>query len=264
MRNSTVKRSVIEIIKGLFDNNQLWKDRLTKDPKQFENDLKRIDSKKIMDSILDDLIVKTTQQLMEKEVNFYNKWQDRLAVDAIQGLEDENEVLGGGVCLAKCLRVGSFEIAHPDLPIDQIGAGEITPADRFDQARYSKALKDLQNDDVIQLAGQLLSIPEEVYRKHGYSHVKFVAYAKSSPTSSFVKEISEFISDLPLNPEMIDMLKQSNGVLHLGIFGKGSRVMLSICRMDLERETFRFHDPNIGYFEIIFALLLKLSQKLVI
>lgn len=110
---------------------------------------------------------------MQERVAFYEKWQTKIVVDAIQGLEDPNEIFHQGVCLAKCLRVGTCEQKEPDLPVQEIGAGCVTQFDRYHQARYEN-FKQIPFKEA-QLIADKMTLASEVYTKYGYSKRHWLA-----------------------------------------------------------------------------------------
>jgi hypothetical protein len=180
---------------------------------------------------------------MDKKIKFLEKWQGRLAVDAIQGLKNRQETIKIGVCLAKCLRVGHFEQTHPDLPVDKIGGEGLTPMDRFEQVRCGRLLNSLQG----LTTEDKMSVAKEVSRKYGYNeHVWFGLF---SDEAKIKQDFIECIKSLPFDAKNSEQLKLSNGVLHITIYGKDWGHAMH-CRVDLERRIFRLHDPNIGIFQI--------------
>jgi hypothetical protein len=261
-RQRAVRKQIDTVLDGIFKDNESLKKALSQDPEKYEKSLAKIDVDKlgIVNAEMQEIFKKDLRARMEKEIKFFEKWQHRLVVDAIQGLEDPQEVLQEGVCQAKCLRVGHMEQTHPDLPVDQIGAERITPSDRFEQARYSKAFKDLRyqlsdqnlkTEDVIKIVAENRTVPEEVYRKYGYKELQWLAFAEENQHAkkTIVEDIADNMADLPLNFAIKEQLKKSNGVLQIGIHGEDWGHAMH-CRVDLERKIFRYHEPNIGVFQI--------------
>jgi hypothetical protein len=253
-RFMAVRKQINMTLDALFKDNQELKKSLSLDPNRFEKErLSLINVKNLgmTDVDMGELFKKEIEKVVTAEVKFYEKWQARLAVDAIQGLEDPNEVLQEGVCQAKCLRVASLEQSHPDLTVDKIGGEKVTAADRFEQARYAKASKDLVSTakDIRKLQEESLAVPVDVYHKYHYQNLEWVAVILEPGKTPLVDEIAEIIADLPTAGQTAEMLKKSNGVLQIGIGGKKWGHALH-CRIDLQRKIFRFHDPNIGIFQI--------------
>lgn len=216
------------------------------------NILPSLNLSKLLDSKFKENFKEIVSKKFNRHANFYMKWKDRLAVDAIQGFEDQGEVLGDGVCKAKCLRVGSFEQEHPDLPVTEIGGEKITSLDRYTQARYSKAHDEFEkiNKKMSDMALDVLTVPKEVYQRLGYKKSNILA--TSSDDSSKIEckqDLVDQLCDLATNPKHADVLKKSNGVVYITIIGKDWGHALH-CRLDAERGVYRFHDPNIGIFEI--------------
>lgn len=259
-RQQAIRTEVDKVLEGLFKDNQGLKKGLSQDPEKYEKDrLAKIDVDQldIFDSEMQKLFKSNLQNQMEKKIKFFEKWQHRLVVDAIQGLEDPNEALKGGVCQAKCLRVGHIEQTHPDLPVDQIGAERITPLDRFEQARYSKAYDDLrrrihenmEREDIIKIVAENRTVPEEIYQKYGYKELHWFAFAEEGKQANktIVEDIADSIADLYF--VMNEQLEKSNGVLQIGFDAENGGHAMH-CRIDLVRKEFRYHDPNIGVFRI--------------
>lgn len=73
-----------------------------------------------------------------KELAFYSSWGDYLKTEVIQGFENENEVLmGGGVCFAFCYRLQTFGRGHPAITESEFAKQiKVMPADRFQQVKY--------------------------------------------------------------------------------------------------------------------------------
>jgi hypothetical protein len=250
-RVNAVKKEVNRILKKEFEGDSKLKRNLTKDPQAYEEKyLSRLTLKEL--GLLEPSFEKTIKHKiagrLKDDLAFYKKWKNRLVIDAIQGLEDPNEDLKEGVCQAKCLRVGSFEQENPDLPIDQLGGEQVSALDRFVQSRYDKAFDDLKKLGKTrkQIHKERLALPEEVYSSFGYDTVTTVGTVKGHESEKTIKKMGKQIKDLA---EDHKHLSKSNGVIHIGIgLEEGGHAMH--CRLDFKRNIFRFHDPNIGIFEI--------------
>lgn len=258
-RYSQVMSKINSRLKFLFAKDDLKKD-LILDPAVFEDKY----LKKLFDFDQDEKLNEKFKSLilnsMTETMKFYDKWHSKLAVDAIQGLEDLNEVLTAGVCLAKCLRVGSYEKNHPQDDVGHIGGERIASLDRYEQARYKRAFDEtrflkVKGVEAKEVSEQLMTVPKEVLNRYGYKKVNWLSTLiveqndKTSPP--FAQQVMNQLNDCILDPSnnILKQLELTNGVVFITLEGKDWGHALH-ARFDFSRGIFRLHDPNIGIFEL--------------
>lgn len=238
------------VIGGLLHT---YKDDLKKDlnlsPDKFKKYAKVFNVQYFLKPEMKDLIKKSLEEGVEKELKFYKKWFPDIKISSIQGLTNNNEILGDGVCMAKCLRVASFEQKNPDLPITEIGIEKVTSKDRFNQAKYSKVFHDISTftskvgEDIKGRA----TVPEEILSDFGRSKIEWLVSAEAG-SGKPIEDISDQFQQFFLYPKLSEQLSISHGVIFINIGGEGWGHALH-ARVDLDKKIFRFHDPNVGVVE---------------
>jgi hypothetical protein len=250
-RYSQVVSQLNPMLENMFKKDTLRK-ALSLDTITFESKyLKEFDNFGLDDEKTTQMFVDTLTKEMNKKMAFYEKWHHRIAVDAIQGQEDSDEVLSKGVCLAKCLRVGTYEKNHPKDSVKLLGGDLITGLDRFEQARYHKAFLDVLKGKTESALGEAMTTPKEVLSRYGYQHIHWLATINENQNDKkkIAVEVMNHMNDLALNQDVVQQLEQTHGVFFINLEGKDWGHALH-CRLDFKLGLFRIHDPNIGIFEI--------------
>lgn len=203
-------------------------------------------------SELKEEFVKNFKERFEPSWNFYKKWHSNLKVSSIQGSTDTNEILGQGVCLAKCLRVGRYEQSHPDLPADQIKADVILPRDRFNQAKYMQASETIRASAPTQeeILTAKIAAPREIITGFGYAQIQWLVVPEEGKKP--IDDIKDQFQNFYTSQFLRTQLEKSNGVVYINIDGEdetGGWGHALEARVDFQRNIFRFHDPNVGVIE---------------
>ncbi len=157
----------------------------------------------------------------KKLVEWFNRYQDNISVEFMQGEDDPQQALIDGVCLALVHRFAMTAQRNPTCEDKDLGVDAIYPIDRLRQAAYG-----LQAD----------------HSKKGEDHL-FIP-KKLAKSTGFEEEV--LFTCLPDKLcEAADMfqdkIQNSNGVLK--VFVKDHALAIQI---DKKHGMFRFYDPNIG------------------
>lgn len=188
------------------------------------------------------------EKKLENKIGFYKAWGDRIVREMIQGIDDEQEIFGQGVCLGLSLRWAVNDMRLPTIPatdfVDLSKVGKVSFRDRLRQLKHelSVAFGRLgKNNDNITYPKQLLdTLGVEEIIDNNIVHIK--AHDKGA-TSAQVR--SAIVDNLAV-------LKQL-GTFMVNIYFKDS-VHAIYLRIECDdRGVFKFGrigDPNLGVIEI--------------
>lgn len=213
-------------IEKIFSDESVNSDDFAKrlvDRFDFIDDESSSDKKKLMELYQDQ------SQHVKGEIDFYSKWGTYLKKELIQGSEDDNEVLGYGVCYAICLRLQMLGQRQSDISAEDFSKHvKIHPIDRFRQA-FVKTQKrfDPELD---------FGLPENILKAQQFKNEDVL----------FQLEYDSEIKDLDQTVKTnLDRLQQGNGWISLRLIGAHHAIL---ARFDEARNKFWLFDPNAGFF----------------
>lgn len=198
---------------------------------------------------------------------FYNKWGSQFLFELIQGGEDDNEVLGNGICCAITCRWIQNELENKGKTIDadfirSYQLNEILPEDRVAQCLYSASPQLAINYLGSNPAWDKLKVCNEIiYPKPFRDRFNFAPLTELPKTIApyGFKEKNDYnttekqqIYDAWKNifQKQLDTLLPNQKILYVSLsFGTDSGHGIYI-RYDLENGIFRIGDPNYGLIEI--------------
>lgn len=177
---------------------------------------------------------------------FFRKWNQNLIVNTVQGWNDPNTALGDGVCFANSLRLINNEQNNPNAETVNLASCEITPSDRFNQARYAKAvdlwIKNHRLNPTI--SPDKTFVINETFRRIDPARKVNILFSTQDPGGAVRPQIRTtmraFQRRINANEET---LRQSHGLLFLTLTGAKHAIY---ARVDKERNIYRIYDPNLG------------------
>lgn len=158
---------------------------------------------------------------IEKSVLFYKNWGKYLKAEMIQGLENEDEVLGKGVCNAVCQRIEMVGQKNPAITPEEMAKHiEIRQIDRFRQGVHHMAI----------------DLPKELLLKEGFKKDELLFHFFYNPEDGIKYE------DLKTKE-----LENSSGWTHIGLAFQGENTGHAIMmRLDPQQGRAWLFDPNVG------------------
>ncbi|NGX38222.1 MAG: hypothetical protein K1000chlam2_01394, partial [Chlamydiae bacterium] len=164
-------------------------------------------------------------------LRWHETWGFPIQKDLIQGIHNDSDALGSGVCYAVSTRLALHEQRNPTLPSEALlPLVALLPEDRLNQAEYA-IVRDpapFQLTDFTALEGAR-------QRRRGYREPEPLFIAQNA--RDFIEQM--FARDLPAR------LRASNGVLVIRLFyAEGAH--RCYLRIDPEHRVIHFFDPNIG------------------
>lgn len=164
-----------------------------------------------------------------RDINFYQTWGKHFKFEMMQGILDDNEVLGSGVCFAICFRLLAELQRNPTMEISQLS---IVNSDRFKQSLYILKLH-LVHD----LSGRVM--PSQWLKAENFQESKelFKFYYHFEQTS---------LEENFCSPTLSKQLEQSHGWMQLSLYGTelGHAVLM---RLDPIHHKVWFYDANVGF-----------------
>ena len=179
------------------------------------------------------LIVKC-QKVNEKpavvrDVNFYQKWGKQFKFEMIQGLLDEDEVLGNGVCFAICFRLLAELQRTPTKEISELS---IANSDRFKQSLYSMKLRMVPD-----FSGRIM--PDEWLKAENFQESKELF-------RFFYHSVQPNLEQNFCSPNLFKQLEESHGWMLLSLYGTGLGHAV-LMRLDSIYHKVWFFDANVGF-----------------
>jgi hypothetical protein len=156
----------------------------------------------------------------DQTIKWYLKYKKTFVGELIQGAEDEQEILGEGVCLAYSHRLNRQFLDNPESSLIEAKADQILSSDRKNQAAYKIAL-DKENLEMTDIRRHSIAGPKDVHTRPLFA----------CPTDQLEKELKS----------NLQQLQDSNGACVLGVAGHAM-----FMRLDTKRGVFMLADPNIG------------------
>lgn len=216
---------------------------LSKDTKYILN---KLDEKqeKCLEPVKNGKAFEDLDKMLAKDVAFYSQWGTKIVRPMMQGFEDANEVLGGGVCFGISLR---WTMAKLNIPRLTAGEYVVKKADRFVQAVYKatgivssvfglKPKKVSGNSDLDLLFPEVLKNQLGIKRVNSY----FKLINPDKEGVSFKAAI--------LNPT--EPFSKSNGIAFISLFmQKGGGHAITIT-FDRKHRVFQIGDPNVGDIQL--------------
>ncbi len=183
-----------------------------------------------------DALEKPNKSSLAKKIDFYQKWGAHIQTEMIQGFDNKDEVLGGGVCWAICQRVRFFAQQYPDITPQSLAKKfKIKAQDRYHQASYGIKFAIASEN-----AFQKSKIPQ------------FIQKAKFEERKIFecLYKANEDALNAYFNSHQ-DLLTQSCGWIELGLILKNQSNLSGhalLVRLDPIKNRYWIIDPNIGFF----------------
>lgn len=185
----------------------------------------------IQAQIRDGSLYSKTDRNIIRSSEFYVKWADRLLVEMIQGLDDDDSVLQNGACFGITTRWVCNEQRLPYLDAAEFTrmVGEVGSRDRFRQLQHDFGMVDSTSgiiEKVFPQAFRKVQKIKEINTLFGYE--------------CKVKDV------VPLMKPQIEsvVLSKSHGVIPLLIKGH-----ILYIRIDRNRNIYRLGDVNAGIFD---------------
>lgn len=157
---------------------------------------------------------------------WYNKYQDNLVVELVQGLEDPQEVLLDGCCYAIVQRIGETIMKNPGCSDERLQADRVLPIDRFNQAYYSVEGRPVRGEKGEEFQQPLPHIKE---------HPLFTC---------FDEDLTSFYGAAKL--EFDTGRLEKGGVMTINLHFKGGGGHATFMHIDKARGIYRIFDPNVG------------------
>lgn len=173
-------------------------------------------------------------------IDFYQKWGKYLVQEMIQGFDDEQEVLGSGVCLAIAIRMALNDQRNPKLGGSELGKGQlskITRSDRFLQALHKVSVKFSKTEPI--------AFPEAFLKINKIRSVEIIQALEIDQGKTI--------------PEQIQLILQSNekkfgtngvALMIFSFAGSGHALYIRLDRkQDCEFKIGRIGDSGVGLLE---------------
>lgn len=176
-----------------------------------------------------------------KEIDFYLKWGRQIKAQMIQGIEDDNQVLGLGVCWGLCQRICLQGEMQPDLSAEEFAkAIVIKQSDRFLQSMH------ICSTNLFPLTSSFL--PDSILYKEGVESDNEVF------NFDYLDDEAVFTNWFDQNNELLVessgwirlSLTISNGIGELAASAPQAKGHALAIRYDAIRNRFWLFDPNVG------------------
>lgn len=151
-------------------------------------------------------------------------------------IEDDQEILGDGVCCALCRRLEIKSTKDPQSSFEDLSLNEIESMDRYYQAKFSYVPYQLIDHETLKKEGLADKKDEKIgglQAKSGEALDQFVISFKTYFTNSIYTKLAK-----------------SHGNCNLAIYFKNKTAHALYLRADPNSGKYWLYDPNLGYINI--------------
>lgn len=199
--------------------------------------------KKLLDENIDPVALQQkwsnvqNKSYFQKQIAFFKAWGSYLKAEMVQGLNDQNEVLGNGVCWGISQRVRLKVQEKPDLSVEEFAkVFQIGSQDRFLQGNHAMDVSFSKGNG---------TLPKNILKESGYTKEELIVKIEGDKIKGFTDDLKRILK-VRLEKETVWMHNSNGWATFFVRMPEGGHATL--MRMDWTTGRIWFADSNIGYF----------------